>query len=415
MSAAQPAQRLEFDAAAVRGDFPILQQAVNGRQLVYLDNAATSQKPSAVIDAVDDYYRSCNANVHRAAHALSGRATEAFEAARRTLADFINSPAAEEVIWVRGTTEGINLVAASWGRANIGSGDKIIGTQLEHHANIVPWQLLAQEKGAELLVVPITASGELDLQVLQTLLDKRVKLVAVGHASNALGTLNPVADIVAMAHAVGAKVLVDGAQAAPHWPVDVQALGCDFYAFSAHKMFGPTGIGVLWGRRELLDAMPPYQSGGEMIERVSFSGTTFNALPYKFEAGTPNIAGAIGMAAAVKYLQSLDRAAALEHESALLEYTLQQAAALGAIERIGAPAQAASIFSFNIAGAHPADVGTLLDQQGVAVRAGHHCAQPLMEYLHIPGTVRASFSIYNTFEEVDLLFAALEKVKGLLL
>ncbi len=415
MSAAQPAQRLEFDAAAVRGDFPILQQAVNGRQLVYLDNAATSQKPSAVIDAVDDYYRSCNANVHRAAHALSGRATEAFEAARRTLADFINSPAAEEVIWVRGTTEGINLVAASWGRANIGSGDKIIVTQLEHHANIVPWQLLAQQQGAELLVVPITASGELDLQVLQTLLDKRVKLVAVGHASNALGTLNPVADIVAMAHAVGAKVLVDGAQAAPHWPVDVQALGCDFYAFSAHKMFGPTGIGVLWGRRELLDAMPPYQSGGEMIERVSFSGTTFNALPYKFEAGTPNIAGAIGMAAAVKYLQSLDRAAALEHESALLEYTLQQAAALGAIERIGAPAQAASIFSFNIAGAHPADVGTLLDQQGVAVRAGHHCAQPLMEYLHIPGTVRASFSIYNTFEEVDLLFAALEKVKGLLL
>lgn len=415
MSAAQPAQRLEFDAAAVRGDFPILQQAVNGRQLVYLDNAATSQKPSAVIDAVDDYYRSCNANVHRAAHALSGRATEAFEAARRTLADFINSPAAEEVIWVRGTTEGINLVAASWGRANIGSGDKIIVTQLEHHANIVPWQLLAQQQGAELLVVPITASGELDLQVLQTLLDKRVKLVAVGHASNALGTLNPVADIVAMAHAVGAKVLVDGAQAAPHWPVDVQALGCDFYAFSAHKMFGPTGIGVLWGRRELLDAMPPYQSGGEMIERVSFSGTTFNTLPYKFEAGTPNIAGAIGMAAAVRYLQSLDRAAALEHESALLEYTLQQAAALGAIERIGAPAQAASIFSFNIAGAHPADVGTLLDQQGVAVRAGHHCAQPLMEYLHIPGTVRASFSIYNTFEEVDLLFAALEKVKGLLL
>ncbi|TQV85137.1 cysteine desulfurase [Exilibacterium tricleocarpae] len=414
MSALQQPQLNRFDAEAVRRDFPALDQIVNDNALVYLDNAATTQKPDAVIDAVGDYYRNDNANVHRAAHALSGRATAAFEAARSKLARFINSAGTEELIWTRGTTEAINLVAGSWGRANIAAGDKVLVTELEHHSNIVPWQLLAQEKGAQLVVLPVTDRGELDLDALETLLDERVKLVALSHASNALGTLNPVEAVIAKARSVGAKVLVDGAQGAAHWPVDVQALGCDFYAFSGHKMFGPTGIGALWGRRDLLDAMPPYQGGGEMIERVSFSGTTFNSLPYKFEAGTPNIAGAIGLGAAVDYIESLDRSAAAQHEAALLDYALQRAADCGGLTRVGAPQRAASIYSFLVDGAHPGDVGMLLDQQGVAVRTGHHCAQPLMERFAIPGTVRASFSFYNTFADVDRLFAALEKARRLL-
>ncbi len=404
-----------YNPETVRADFPILDQQVNGNPLVYLDNAATTQKPTIVIDAIDDYYRRYNSNVHRGAHELGVQATRKFEQSRETLSQFINSPDPEQVIWVRGTTEAINLVAATWGRDNVSSGDKIIVSHLEHHSNIVPWQLLAAERNAELKVIPVSDKGELDLEEFQKLLVGDVKLVALNHASNALGTLNPVEQIVEMAHSVGARVLIDGAQAIGHWPVDVQELGCDFYAFSGHKMFGPTGIGVLWGKKELLESMPPYQSGGEMIERVSFEGTSFNMLPYKFEAGTPNIVGAIGIAAAVKYLNSINRLEASEHENRLLHYLLEQVPSIPEIRRIGCPKRSASLFSFVLEGAHPEDVGTLLDQQGVAVRTGHHCAQPVMERFGIPGTIRASFSIYNTFEDVDRLLVALLKARNLLL
>ncbi len=409
-----PVGELNFDVDAVRKDFPILDQQVNGHPLVYLDNAATTQKPNAVIDAISDYYRGYNSNVHRGAHALSDKATQAFENARRTVAAFINSPTPEQLIWTRGTTESINLVAATWGRTNIQRGDRILVSALEHHSNIVPWQLVAQEKGAEVVPVPVTSQGDIDLDLLNALLDEQVKMIVVGHVSNALGTVNPVAKIVERAHKVGAKILVDGAQAVAHWPVDVQSLGCDFYAFSGHKLFGPTGIGVLWGREELLNAMPPYQGGGEMIETVSFAGTTFNVLPYKFEAGTPDIAGAIGLAAAIDYLNGLDRAAAAAHEEAVLNYAVEKGNQFSGLKRIGQANAVAGVFSFLLEGSHPADVGMLLDQQGVAVRTGHHCAQPLMELYGIPGTVRASFSIYNTLADVDRLFEALEKVKAML-
>lgn len=399
-----------FDAEAVRADFPILNQSVNGHPLVYLDNAATTQKPNSVIDAVGDYYRGYNSNVHRGAHYLSDLATQKFEAARATLAAFINSPSPDHIIWTRGTTEGINLVAATWGRSNISAGDKILVSELEHHSNIVPWQMLAQEKGAALVPIPVTDGGDIDLDAFDTLLDTNVKLVSVNQVSNALGTINPVADIIQRAHAVGAKVLVDGAQAVAHYPVDVQSLDCDFYAFSGHKLYGPTGIGVLWGKEELLNAMPPYHFGGEMIEHVSFAGTTFNRLPYKFEAGTPDIAGAIGLAAAVDYLNQFDRAAVSQHEESVLAYAIEQALVFPGLKRVGAAKQATGVLSFVIEGTHPADVGTLLDQQGVAVRTGHHCAQPLMERYALPGTVRASFAMYNTKQEVDRLFEALHKV-----
>ncbi len=411
MSAAEPlpAPR-RFDVDAVREDFPILRQEVNGHPLVYLDNAATTQKPNAVIDAISDYYRGDNANVHRAAHALSDRATQKFEAARQRVADFIHSPAAEQVIWTRGTTEGINLVASTWGRVTIGAGDKILLPVLEHHSNIVPWQVLAGERGAQVVPIPVSADGEIDLRAFADLLDDRVKLVAVNHVSNALGTINPVAEIIAHAHRVGARVLVDGAQAAPHFPVDVQALDCDFYAFSGHKMYGPTGIGVLWGKEALLTAMPPYNYGGEMIETVSFAGTTFNKLPYKFEAGTPHIAGAIGLAAAIDYLERFDRAAVRQHEQDLLAYAIERLSAIAGLQRVGRAGNSTGVFSFIVEGTHPADIGTLLDQQGVAVRTGHHCAQPLMEAFHLPGTVRASFGIYNTRQDIDRLYDALHKV-----
>lgn len=403
-----------FDAEAARRDFPILWREVNGQPLVYLDNAATTQKPQAMIDAISDYYCRYNANVHRAAHVLSDEATQAFEGARDTIARFINSPGSQQVIWTRGTTEAINLVAATWGRTHLGPGDRVLVPVLEHHSNIVPWQMVAAETGAEVVAVDVTASGEIDLAALEALLDERVKLVSLTHVSNALGTVNPVKDVVALAHRVGALVLVDGAQAVAHEPVDVQALGCDFYAFSGHKVFGPTGIGVLWGREELLDAMPPYQGGGEMIETVRFEGTTWNVLPYKFEAGTPDIAGAIGLAAAVRYLEGLDRQGMAAHEASLLEYTWQRAADFEGLRRVGEASRIAGVFSFLLEGAHPSDVGMLLDQQGVAVRTGHHCAQPLMELYGIPGTVRASFALYNTHEDVDRLFAALEKARGFL-
>jgi len=414
MNSASPSNVAAFDAEIVRRDFPILQQQVNGQPLVYLDSAATTQKPLAVLDAMQAYYLHDNANVHRAAHALADRATTAFEQARQIVAAFINSPKLEQVIWTRGTTESINLVAHSFGRRQLQPGDKILVSTLEHHSNIVPWQLVAEERGATVEPIPLDASGDLDLSEYRKLLDGPVKLVAINQVSNALGTVNPVKEITELAHAAGARVLIDGAQAVAHFPVDVQELGCDFYAFSGHKAFGPTGIGVLWGREELLEQMPPYQGGGEMIETVSFSKTTFNHLPYKFEAGTPDIAGAIGMGAALRYLQALDRAGAQAHESRLLQFCIERGEQMG-LQRIGAPRHAAGVYSFILPGAHPADVGTLLDQQGVAVRTGHHCTQPLMAHLGLPGTVRASLSIYNTQQDLERLFTALEKVKTFLL
>lgn len=402
-----------FDARAIRADFPILQQEVNGHPLVYLDNAATTQKPEAVIAAITHYYRCDNANVHRGAHALSDRATLAFEQAREEVAAFLNSPHSRQVIWVRGVTEGVNLVAHSWGRSNLGKGDRVLLPYLEHHSDIVPWQMVCAATGATVEPVPVLDSGDIDLDALDGMLDERVKLVALNHVSNAIGTINPVRDIIRRAHEVGAKVLVDGAQAVAHWPVDVQALDCDFYTFSGHKLFGPTGIGVLWGREELLEAMPPFLGGGEMIEQVSFEGTTFNSLPFKFEAGTPNIAGVVGLGAAIRYVSGLDRPGAAAHEASLLEYTLELAADVRGLTRVGAPRESVGIFSFLLEGCHPSDLGMLLDQQGIAVRTGHHCAQPLMARYGLPGTARASYTIYNTHDDVDALFEGIRKAQRL--
>jgi len=399
----------------IRAQFPALHQEVNGKPLVYLDNGATTQKPQCVIDALSDYYRLNNSNVHRGAHTLSDRATQQFEDARKTLQAFLNAEKAEEIVWTRGTTESINLVAATWGRQNVQAGDEILVTGMEHHSNIVPWQMLCQQTGATLRPIPVKDNGELDMDAYADMLSDKVKLVSVVHVSNALGTINPVAEIIKQAHAVGAKVMIDGAQAVSHWNVDVQALDADFYAFSGHKLFGPTGIGVLYGKEELLNSMPPYQGGGEMIEHCSFNGTTYNVLPYKFEAGTPNIAGAIGLAAAVNYLNGLDRIALEQHENSLLARANELANELGGLRKVGTAPKKASVFSFLLDGAHPADVGTLLDQQGIAVRTGHHCAMPIMEQFNVPGTVRASFSFYNTMDDVERLFAGLEKAKMFLL
>ncbi|PKM04849.1 MAG: cysteine desulfurase CsdA [Gammaproteobacteria bacterium HGW-Gammaproteobacteria-6] len=412
-SANKPSQA-RFDPERIRADFPILHQQVNGHPLVYLDNAATTQKPQAVIQAIVDYYSQDNSNVHRGAHALADRATQKFEAARARVAAFINAPEARQIIWTKGTTESINLVANSWGRSTLKAGDRILVSAMEHHANIVPWQMIAAERGAHVEAIPVDAAGTLDLAALESMLDERVKMVACGHVSNALGTINPVEQIVRLAHAAGALCLIDGAQAIGHWPVDVQALDCDFYVFSAHKLFGPTGLGVLFGKAELLEAMPPYQGGGEMIETVSFAGTTYNQLPYKFEAGTPDIAGVIALGAAVDYVNGLDRQAAAEHEQALLAYAMEKAQSVPGLTLVGTAPHKAAVLSFLLEGAHPHDVGMLLDQQGVAVRTGNHCAQPIMDQYGIPGTVRASFSIYNTFADVDRLFEALEKVRQFL-
>ena len=413
MTTLQAVSERRFDVERVRADFPILFQEVNGQPLVYLDNAATTQKPNAVIDAIVHYYRHDNANVHRGAHTLSDRATRRFEAARNTVARFLNSPSSEQVIWTRGCTEAINLVAYSWARPQLRPGDRVLVSWLEHHSDIVPWQLAAQSVGAEVVPIPVTADAEIDLAALDDLLDERVRIVAVNHVSNALGTVNPVAEIARRVHAVGALLLVDGAQAVGHWDVDVQALDCDFYCFSGHKLFGPTGIGALWGRRELLEAMPPFFGGGEMIETVTFAGTTFAGLPFRFEAGTPNIAGAIGLAAAIDYLATIDRVAAAQHEEALLAATIAAAAEIPGLRRIGAPAHSAGIFSFVLDGCHPSDVGMLLDEQGIAVRTGHHCAQPLMARFDVPGTVRASFSMYNTLGDVERLIDALRRAQAL--
>ena len=404
----------DFDVEKVRKDFPILHQQVNGQPLVYLDNAATTQKPESVIQAISDYYRFDNSNVHRGAHALADRATTSFEGARKKLAAFINAEDSAQIIWTGGTTEGINLVAASWGRTNLKEGDRILVSAMEHHSNIVPWQMIAAQMGATVEAIPVDSTGTIDLSTFQQMLDEHVKMVAVGHVSNALGTVNPVIEITRLAHAAGALVLIDGAQAVGHWPVDMPSLDCDFYVFSAHKLFGPTGVGALYGKRELLEAMPPYQGGGEMIESVSFDGTTFNQLPYKFEAGTPNIAGVIGFGAAIDYLNALDRAGAARHEHALLEYARGKAQKVSGLRLIGTADHKVSVLSFVLDGIHPADLGTLLDQQGVAVRTGNHCAQPIMDQYGIPGTVRASFSFYNNFDDVDRLFAAIEKAKQFL-
>ena len=404
---------MSFNVEEVRAQFPALRQEVNGKPLVYLDSAATTQKPQAVIDSIVHYYQYDNANVHRAAHTLSGRATFAFEESRTLVAEFLGCPNPAQIIWVRGVTEAINLVAFSWGRSNLGAGDKVLVSGMEHHSDIVPWQLICGERGAHVIPIPVTDDGEIDLEALDSLLDERVKMVAVNHVSNALGTINPVHAIAAKAHSVGALCMVDGAQAIAHWPLDVQQLGCDFYAFSGHKLFGPTGIGVLWGREALLEAMPPFLGGGEMIDRVSFDGTTFNRLPFKFEAGTPNIGGVIGLGAAVRWVQGLDREAAEEHEQLLLRRCDELAESVRGLRRLGPERNRVGVFSFLLEGTHPEDLGTLLDQQGIAIRTGHHCAQPLMSRFEVPGTARASFSLYNTLDEMEALFAGLKKIQEL--
>lgn len=402
-----------FDIEKIRADFPILHQQINGQPLVYLDNAASTQKPLQVIEAVDHYYKTDNANVHRGVHRLSQRATDAFEASRSTVRDYLNASSDREIIFVRGATEAINLVAQSFVRPQIVAGDEILISHLEHHANIVPWQMLCEQTGAQLKVIPMTDTGELDLSQLDTLLNSRTKLLAIGHVSNALGTINPVKLMTEKAHAKGIPVLIDGAQAVPHLQVDVQALECDFYVFSGHKLFAPTGIGVLYGRQQLLEAMPPYQGGGDMILSVSFSGTIYNELPYKFEAGTPHIAGAIGLAAAIDYIQQFGMEVLAAHEHQLLDLATAKLQAMDGVRIIGTAKQKASVLSFMIDGVHPHDVGTIFDQQGVAIRTGHHCAQPVMEYFDIPATARASFAFYNTEQEVDALVAAIKKTQEL--
>jgi cysteine desulfurase/selenocysteine lyase len=406
---AHPAAPL--DAARLRADFPILSREVHGRPLVYLDNAATTQKPRAVIDAISRYYEHENANVHRGVHLLSERATKAYDVARATVARFVGAADPREVIFVRGTTEAVNLVAQTFGRRNVGAGDEVVVTGLEHHSNIVPWQMLCEEKGAVLRAVPIDDAGDLDLDALDRLLGPRTKLLAVTQVSNALGTVTPIAEIVRRAKARGVTVLVDGAQGLPHLGVDVQALGADFYAFSGHKVYGPTGIGVLWGRRALLEAMPPWQGGGDMILSVSFEKTVFNALPHKFEAGTPHIAGAIGLAAALDYLGRAGPEAVAAHERALLAYADEALRSVPDLRVVGAPRERAGVISFLVGDVHPHDVGTVLDRHGVAIRAGHHCAQPLMRRLGVGATARASFGLYNTREDVDALVRGLHAVR----
>ncbi|MCH8550549.1 MAG: cysteine desulfurase [Natronospirillum sp.] len=411
-TAAAP-NKAPFDVEKVRLDFPILQQQVHGQPLVYLDNAATTQKPRAVIQALVDYYEGYNSNVHRAAHALSDRATQAFEGARDKVGRFLQVADRREIIWTSGVTEGINLVAQSWGRQNLRAGDRVLVSAMEHHSNIVPWQMVAEPLGATVEPIPVDETGTLDLEAFHAMLDDRVRMVSVGHVSNALGSVNPVAEIIEAAHRVGALTLIDGAQAVGHFPVDVQTLGCDFYAVSAHKLFGPTGIGALYGRLSLLESMTPWQGGGEMIETVSFAGTTYGGVPHKFEAGTPNIADAIAFGAAIDYLNALDRAGAQRHEDELLAYAEQRAAGTEGLRLVGTAIDKTGVMSFLVEGTHPADLGFLLDQQGVAVRTGHHCAQPIMDQFGIPGTVRASLAFYNTRDDIDRLFAALDKARQL--
>ena len=400
-----------FDLARVRADFPILATEVRGKPLTYLDNAATSQKPVAVIEAVERYYRAENSNIHRGVHYLSEKATDAYESARSSIARFIGALDADETIFVRGATEGINLVAHGFTETVLQAGDEILITHMEHHANIVPWQIAAAKTGAVLKVVPVDDRGVLDLEALDTLLSEKTKILSLVHISNALGTINPVKGIIEKAHALGVPVLVDAAQSVPHMPVSVTDLGCDFLVFSGHKALGPTGVGVLWGKRSWLEKLPPYQGGGDMIEKVDFEGTTYKGIPGKFEAGTPHIAGVIGLAVAIDYLNGLDRLGALAHETALLQAATEQLLAIEDIRIIGTAPEKASVISFLIGDIHPHDIGTFLDADGVAIRAGHHCTQPLLKRFGIPASARASFAFYNTFEEVDRLVNAIQKMK----
>jgi cysteine desulfurase/selenocysteine lyase len=403
-----------FDVRAIREDFPILRTRVHGKPLVYLDNAATTQKPQSVVDAVVRSYAQDNANVHRGVHLLSERATEAFENARIKVQRFLNAADPREIIFVRGATEAINLVAQTYGRTHVGPGDEIVISEMEHHSNIVPWQMLCEQMGARLRVVPITDAGELRLEALDSLLTERTRLMAIVHVSNALGTVNPVRAMIQKAHRLGIPVLVDGAQAVSHLKVDVQDLDCDFYVLSGHKLLGPTGIGVLYGRLSLLEAMPPYQGGGDMIRSVSFEKTTYQVVPHKFEAGTPHIAGAVGLGAAIDYLNEIDFAAIDAHEQALLAYGTSALSRIPGLRLMGTAAHKTSILTFVMDGIHAHDIGTILDQDGVAIRTGHHCTQPLMDRLGVPATARASLALYNTREEVDVLVDALGKVREIL-
>lgn len=411
MSAQELFEHKPFDVEKVRADFPILSREVHGKPLVYFDTAASAQRPSAVIDAVDSFYREHNSNVHRGVHTLSQEATDLFEAARRKLAGFINAPSEREVIFTRGTTEAINLVANSFLRPRLKPGDEILVTQMEHHANIVPWQMVCEETGASLKVVPINERGELKLDVLESMLSERVKLLGIVHISNALGTINPVAEVCRMARRFDIPVLVDGAQATPHIPVDVQALGCEFYCMSAHKMYGPTGIGALWGKEATLEAMPPWQGGGEMIRRVTFEKTTWNDLPSKFEAGTPHIAGSVGLGAAIDYLSQFDRTEIALHEQRVLEYATRRLGEIEGLRIIGTAEHKAGAISFTLGDVHPHDLGTIIDHHGIALRTGHHCAMPVMQFFKVPATARVSFGLYNTENEVDLLIPALLQVR----
>ena len=400
-----------YDLDRVRADFPILSEAVRGRPIAYLDNAASSQKPRSVLDAVDHVYETGYANIHRGVHVLSERATEHYERSRRRMARFIGAPSADEVVFVRGTTEGLNLVASSLGRYALDEGDEVLLTGMEHHSNIVPWQMVAEQTGAKVVAAPVTDRGELDLDAFAALLGDRTRIVSVVHVSNALGTVNPVAEIARLAKARGAYLVLDGAQAAPHLPLNVGELGCDFYVLSGHKMYGPSGIGVLWGKKRLLEAIPPYQGGGEMIQTVSFERTTYAEPPAKFEAGTPNIAGPVGLAAAADYLEGLGIAEVAGHESRVRAYAEARLAEIPGLRLIGTASRKAAVVSFVVDGIHPHDLGTVLDQEGVAVRTGHHCTQPLMERFGVPATARASFGLYNTEAEVDRLVAGLHTAR----
>lgn len=403
-----------FDIEKVRKDFPLLDQEVFGYPLVYLDNAATTQKPVDVLDTLSKYYAYDNSNVHRGVHYLSQKATDQFEEARKTVQGFINAKHEHEIIFTKGTTESINLVAYSFGRAFIKKGDAVVISALEHHSNIVPWQIICDQVGAELRVIPMTDSGELHMEKYKSLLDDQVKIVSVNYVSNALGTVNPVKEIIESAHKKGIPVLLDVAQAIQHFPIDVQEMDVDFLAFSSHKLFGPTGTGVLYGKEKYLNQMPPYQGGGEMIETVTFEKTTFNQLPFKFEAGTPHIAGIIGLDAAIKYVQKIGLDHILKYEEDLMDYAVKTLSGIDQLQFVGTPSKRSGAISFNIKGIHPYDVGELLDKQGIAVRTGHHCAEPIMDYYKIPGTVRASFSFYNTHEEIDRLAAGIRRAKQML-
>ena len=401
---------LDFDVERVRADFPLLRQQVNGKPLVYLDNGATSQKPQCVIDELVRYYTTENANVHRGVHTLSQLATDDYEGARGKVRRFLNAADDREIIYTRGTTEGINLVAQTFGRQNVGPGDEIVVSNMEHHSNIVPWQMLCEEKGAVLRVVPIDDSGELLMDEYEAMVGPRTKLVSITHVSNALGTVVPVERIIGIAHAQGVPVLLDGAQAVPHMPVDVKRLDCEFYVFSGHKLFGPTGIGILYGKGEMLEALPPFQGGGEMIKSVTFEKTIYNDLPYKFEAGTPHIAGAVGLGAAVDYVQALGFEGIEAHEAELLEYGARALTAIEGLRIVGTAHHKAGILSFTLENIHPHDIGTILDEQGIAIRTGHHCAQPVMQRFQIPATARASLAFYNTKQDIDALVHGLDRV-----